>query len=59
METEVQLLCPDCSEAWSVQPEILPPHDDRFECPDCGATRPTAEFTRTKRDLRTLKQFAG
>jgi len=28
-----------------------------FHCPNCHATRRTAEFTRTERDLETLKQL--
>jgi DNA-directed RNA polymerase subunit RPC12/RpoP len=57
METEIQLLCSECNASWSRSPESLPDHDEPLACPDCGTDRPTAEFARTERDLRTLKQF--
>ncbi|MDZ7730347.1 MAG: hypothetical protein U5K37_04645 [Natrialbaceae archaeon] len=56
-ETRVQLLCPDCQKDWQRSPRDLPGPSIAYECPACGSSRPTAEFTRTDRDLRTLKQF--
>jgi hypothetical protein len=57
METEVQLLCPDCNADWATPPADLPAPDEDFACDHCDASHRTAEFTRTKRDLRALKQF--
>ena len=54
-ETTVQLLCPECTKAWQVPPAELPTAADLFHCPNCHASRRTAEFTRTDRDLQTLK----
>jgi len=56
-ETYVRLLCPSCSKTWESSPDGLPSTDQPHECPDCGTRRPTAEFTRTQDDLRTLKQL--
>ncbi len=56
-ETYVRLVCPECSKDWEESPDDLPPHDEMFHCPNCHAGRRTAEFTRTERDLETLKQF--
>jgi len=56
-ETYVRLLCPSCNKDWESAPDGLPAADAAHECPDCETTRPTAEFTRTEHDLRTLKQF--
>lgn len=54
-ETSVQLLCPECTKDWQQTPTDLPSPADLFHCPNCHASRRTAEFTRTDRDLRTLK----
>ncbi len=54
-ETTVQLLCPECGKRWQQPPSALPPSKATFHCPNCHASRPTAEFMRTDRDLRTLK----
>lgn len=56
-ETYVRLVCPECGKDWEESPDDLPSHDETFNCPNCHATRRTAEFTRTERDLETLKQF--
>ena len=56
-ETYVRLLCPECQKAWQSPPDQLPRHDQNFSCPNCHATRQLAEFTRTDRDLETLKSF--
>ena len=56
-ETYVRLLCPECSKAWEASPADLPRPGDTFHCPNCHASRRTAEFTRTDRDLETLKQL--
>ena len=56
-ETTVQLLCPECAKDWQVDPGELPESTDMFHCPNCHATRITAEFMRTDRDLQTLKQL--
>lgn len=56
-ETYVRLLCPECGKQWEAAPRDLPDHDRMFHCPNCHATRRTAEFTRTERDLETLKQL--
>ncbi|USZ69691.1 hypothetical protein NGM10_00415 [Halorussus salilacus] len=58
-ETYVRLLCPECGKDWEEGPDALPAHDQQFHCPNCHATRRTAEFTRTEKDLDTLKQFGG
>ncbi|WP_247729333.1 hypothetical protein [Halovivax limisalsi] len=54
-EATVRLLCPECTKDWQVSPTELPAPKDLFHCPNCHASRRTAEFTRTDRDLRTLK----
>jgi len=54
-ETNVALLCPECTKDWQRSPADLPGPADLFHCPNCHASRRTAEFTRTDRDLRTLK----
>ena len=56
-ETYVRLLCPECGKAWESSPGDLPAPGDTFHCPNCHASRRTAEFTRTDRDLETLKQL--
>ena len=56
-EAHVRLLCPECRKNWEAKPADLPEHDRMFHCPNCHATRRLAEFTRTDRDLQTLKQF--
>ena len=56
-ETTVQLLCPECTKAWQVSPAELPEAAAMFHCPNCHASHRMAEFTRTDRDLRTLKQL--
>ncbi len=53
----MQLVCPECAKDWQSSPSDLPKHDDMFHCPNCHASRRTAEFTRTNRDLETLKTF--
>jgi tRNA(Ile2) C34 agmatinyltransferase TiaS len=56
-EAFVQLLCPECTKSWESTPSDLPGPDANFSCPDCHATRRTAEFMRTDRDLETLKNL--
>ncbi len=56
-ETTVQLLCPECAKNWQVPPGELPEPSKPFHCPNCHASRRMSEFTRTERDLRTLKQL--
>ncbi|SDQ59962.1 DUF7836 family putative zinc-binding protein [Natronobacterium texcoconense] len=56
-ETTVQLLCPECAKDWQVSPGELPESTATFHCPNCHASRRTAEFMRTDRDLQTLKQL--
>ena len=56
-ETYVRLLCPACGKAWEASPGDLPAPARSFSCPDCHATRRTAEFTRTDHDLETLKRL--
>jgi predicted RNA-binding Zn-ribbon protein involved in translation (DUF1610 family) len=57
VETFVRLLCPECGKDWQATPSKLPGHRKNFSCPNCHATRRLAEFTRTERDLETLRQF--
>lgn len=54
-EAFVRLLCPECKKDWESTPTDLPKHDATFHCPGCHASRRLAEFTRTDRDLETLK----
>ena len=54
-QTSVQLLCPECAKNWQQPPADLPSPADVFHCPNCHASRRMSEFTRTDRDLRTLK----
>lgn len=54
-EANVKLLCPECTKEWQVEPGALPDSADIFHCPNCHASRRLSEFTRTDRDLRTLK----
>ncbi|WP_084568991.1 DUF7836 family putative zinc-binding protein [Halostagnicola larsenii] len=56
-ETSIQLLCPECTKDWQRPPTDLPESTELFHCPNCHASRLTSEFTRTDRDLRTLKQL--
>lgn len=56
-ETYVRLLCPECDKAWEASPGDLPEASQTFHCPNCHASRRTSEFTRTDRDLETLKQL--
>ncbi|NHN48780.1 hypothetical protein G9464_14420 [Halostella sp. JP-L12] len=56
-EAFVRLVCPECTKDWESSPSKLPQYDDMFHCPNCHATRRTAEFTRTDRDLETLKSL--
>lgn len=56
-EAYVRLLCPECNKSWERGPGDLPRHDRNFSCPRCHATRRTAEFMRTERDLETLKRL--
>ncbi|MDF9743960.1 hypothetical protein [Natrinema salsiterrestre] len=55
--TTVQLLCPECTKDWQNSPDDLPASAEMFHCPNCHASRRTAEFMRTDRDLQTLKQL--
>ena len=57
-EAYVQLVCPECRKAWEETPSGLPAAEDNFSCPNCHATRRTAEFMRTDRDLENLKNLA-
>jgi predicted RNA-binding Zn-ribbon protein involved in translation (DUF1610 family) len=54
-ETFVQLLCPACTKAWESTPGSLPESRANFHCPNCHASRRTAEFMRTGRDLETRR----
>ncbi|WP_083860380.1 MULTISPECIES: hypothetical protein [Natrialba] len=56
-ETTVQLLCPECAKDWQRSPGTLPSSTEMFHCPNCHASRRTAEFMRTDRDLQNLKQL--
>lgn len=57
-EAFVQLVCPECRKDWEASPSDLPTAEANFSCPNCHATRRTAEFMRTDRDLENLKQLA-
>ena len=54
-EAFVQLVCPECAKAWESTPANLPGSRAHIHCPNCHASRRTAEFMRTERDLRTLR----
>jgi len=56
-EAYVRLLCPECTKDWESTPTDLPAHDTVYNCPNCHASRQLAEFTRTDRDLQTLKRL--
>jgi len=56
-EAYVQLLCPECQKSWEMTPSELPQHDENYSCPGCHATRRTAVFMRTERDLENLKRL--
>jgi predicted RNA-binding Zn-ribbon protein involved in translation (DUF1610 family) len=56
-ETYVRLLCPECGKDWESPPAELPTPKAMFHCPNCHASRRTAEFTRTERDLETLQKL--
>ncbi|MFB6125240.1 MAG: hypothetical protein ABEJ59_04710 [Halanaeroarchaeum sp.] len=58
-EAYVQLVCPECQKTWEENPRELPASEQNYECPNCNATRRTAEFMRTDSDFETLKQFEG
>lgn len=53
----ITLSCPDCDEQWEADPAKLPAPDATTTCQHCGSSRPTAEFTQTKRDLEILQSF--
>lgn len=53
----MRLVCPECTKDWEANPGDLPAVDENFSCPDCHATRRTAEFMRTDRDLENLKRL--
>lgn len=57
VETYVRLLCPECGKRWQDSPNELPEPGLTFHCPNCHASRSTAEFARTGRDLETLRTF--
>jgi predicted RNA-binding Zn-ribbon protein involved in translation (DUF1610 family) len=57
-EAYVRLLCPECGKHWESTPSALPGHRRTFHCPGCHASRLLAEFTRTERDLETLKALS-
>ena len=54
VETYVRLLCPECGKNWESNPDDLPSHDDQFHCPNCHATRRTAELKSTLLPLEEL-----
>ncbi|MFW5896095.1 MAG: hypothetical protein ACOCUA_01785 [archaeon] len=54
-EAYVQLLCPECTKGWQSSPSELPDPREMYHCPNCHATRLTAEFMRTERDLEALQ----
>jgi len=56
-EAHVQLLCPECGKNWQIKPGELPERERTYHCPNCHASRRLSEFTKTERDLRTLKQL--
>lgn len=56
-EAYVQLLCPECTKDWQTSPSSLPDPKEMLHCPNCHATRLTAEFMRTERDLQTLENL--
>ncbi|ELZ22459.1 hypothetical protein C475_18143 [Halosimplex carlsbadense 2-9-1] len=56
-EAYVRLLCPECTKDWESTPTDLPEHTTLYHCPNCHASRRLAEFTRTDRDLQTLKSL--
>jgi len=56
-EAYVRLVCPECQKDWQSTPSELPTHDTTYHCPNCHASRRLAEFTRTDRDLQTLKEL--
>ena len=58
VEAYVRLLCPECKKDWESQPGDLPASHRTFHCPNCHASRPTAEFMRTEHDLKTLKKLS-
>jgi predicted RNA-binding Zn-ribbon protein involved in translation (DUF1610 family) len=57
VETYVRLLCPECGKDWETAPTELPEPGETFHCPNCHATRRTAEYMRTDHDLSTLKRL--
>lgn len=56
-EAWVPLECPNCTESWEANPADLPAPGATFTCNHCGATRTTAEFTRTQRGFEILESF--
>ncbi|WP_267639782.1 DUF7836 family putative zinc-binding protein [Haloarchaeobius amylolyticus] len=57
VETYVRLMCPECRKDWESNPGSLPGPRKNFSCPNCHATRRTAEFMRTEHDLDALRQL--
>lgn len=56
-ETHIRLVCPECGKNWQTNPSSLPESDKNYHCPNCHASRRTAEFMRTEHDLRTLQKL--
>jgi transposase len=56
-EAWIQLLCPECGKNWEDNPAELSAPSRQHTCRNCGLTRYTSEFTKTKRDLEILESF--
>ena len=58
-ESWIPLECVDCGRTMEHSPTDLPAPGSDFECENCGASRPIAEFVKTKQGLKILRRFHG
>lgn len=58
-EAWIQLQCPDCTTEWEAKVRELPASGQQFQCDHCDTYCPTAEFTKTARDLEVLRNMNG
>jgi hypothetical protein len=56
-EAWIQLVCPACDAEWEASVRDLPAPGEQFQCDQCRGYAPTAEFTKTARDLEVLRNM--
>ena len=58
-EAWITLFCPACTESWEVRPSEFDGPGVSITCRHCGSTHPIAEFCKTARDFRILKELTA